>query len=358
MRTALSNILGEYVEASDLTHGDTADFQVVCPCCRESVFKVARPEGRRRGATFFSHRKSTAETEECERRVASLSRAYVAQVNEAARGQTLEAFLRVLPAAISLDRVFYAGRDPDKVHRQMQGDAGWRFLTGMLVTLVQQPIHKDPEGRLEQTVLRCFRSLDERADEFHSAYARSFQSRLAKGIYRYLQGPEARPVLERAIRHVLWGRYVYIGQAMADGTLTEADKGVRDVLATITLRDDASRLRRFGKLMWAPDPGSLAAGHHPVSVMKAFTDAVEVDLVFLLLRLPYRRMAENLAQGRKPLDSLEPCKIGLFGLRSSAEDGARNVEAQSMPARPRPPVKEQTGHLLSLHVAPAIRRFG
>jgi hypothetical protein len=42
MKIALCLLLAEYVDAAEVEHADTAEFQIVCPCCRESVFKVTR----------------------------------------------------------------------------------------------------------------------------------------------------------------------------------------------------------------------------------------------------------------------------------------------------------------------------
>jgi hypothetical protein len=42
VRDAYSNLLGEYVQAPEVGHDDIAGFQIVCPLCREDIFRVAK----------------------------------------------------------------------------------------------------------------------------------------------------------------------------------------------------------------------------------------------------------------------------------------------------------------------------
>lgn len=101
MRFGYSLLLREFLEAEELDFGDTEQFQVTCPVCREPVFKKERrrPDG---GSThFLSHFRAGSEAEkDCELRVASVGREHLAPFSAEGRGQTLQGFLAVLKDAI------------------------------------------------------------------------------------------------------------------------------------------------------------------------------------------------------------------------------------------------------------------
>jgi len=103
MRLGYSIVLGELVRAEDVAHGDAARFQIVCPCCREAVHKKVRPvPSRGKGAEthYLSHHRGADDdaAKACELRVAALHREAEAAFNAESRGQTLQAFMRVVPA--------------------------------------------------------------------------------------------------------------------------------------------------------------------------------------------------------------------------------------------------------------------
>ena len=73
MRYGYSNLLGETVPAELLEYHDCEQFQVVCPNCREPVFKAVRRTPAE--VHFLSHYEaSQALQQECELRVAAFRR--------------------------------------------------------------------------------------------------------------------------------------------------------------------------------------------------------------------------------------------------------------------------------------------
>lgn len=92
MRHGYSNILGELVVADVLDYGDCEHFQIVCPSCREPVFK------RIRDAThFFAHyQESKSLHSECELRVRNLTAIDIEAKAAFARDQRLRFFLNEL----------------------------------------------------------------------------------------------------------------------------------------------------------------------------------------------------------------------------------------------------------------------
>lgn len=92
MKRGWSILLGELVDATDVGHGDAADFQVVCEICREPVFKTER-----RDSHFLSHYPAAARwAAECELRVArSIREDDERTLPSVDRGQSLKHYLSV-----------------------------------------------------------------------------------------------------------------------------------------------------------------------------------------------------------------------------------------------------------------------
>lgn len=114
MKIGYSLSLMEVVAAEEVAYGDCAKFQIVCPCCREAVFKKVRPAEIGRETHFLSHyRASAQEAAECELRVSALSDAFLAQWSKEGRNQTLQLFLSVLREKVveGQDRLGVMNRD-------------------------------------------------------------------------------------------------------------------------------------------------------------------------------------------------------------------------------------------------------
>ncbi|SMF27137.1 hypothetical protein SAMN06265365_11097 [Tistlia consotensis] len=100
MKTGYSMLLGEYVQADGLVHRDCEHFQIVCPACREPVFKVEQ-EREGEGRHYLSHyRAERSHASDCELRVGRLSGGEIGRLNGLSRDQKLSLFLSVLQGAV------------------------------------------------------------------------------------------------------------------------------------------------------------------------------------------------------------------------------------------------------------------
>lgn len=101
MLNGYSILLGEYIEASYIEHGDCEPFQIVCPSCYEPLFKVERSIPK---IHYLSHYKqSNSNDAECERRVSSKSKSDITSHNIISRNQRLQYFLEVFKKALERD---------------------------------------------------------------------------------------------------------------------------------------------------------------------------------------------------------------------------------------------------------------
>jgi hypothetical protein len=92
MKHGFSLLLQEYVDPKEVEYEDTRIFQIVCPSCKEPVFKVDRKDS----VHYFSHyKKDETLIKQCELRVNNLSGSDIKQQNFESKNQKLALFLQV-----------------------------------------------------------------------------------------------------------------------------------------------------------------------------------------------------------------------------------------------------------------------
>ena len=144
MKTGYSNLLGEYVDAVKLEYGDCAPLQIVCPACREAVFKSttsSKPEA----AHYLSHyRKDSAFDTDCELRVDKIDPRERQVHNGNSRDQRLLYFLRVFVSALERDPfINYGGRRLRHAHAQLTRSRAFRdFRRIHYESLVQSAVEE------------------------------------------------------------------------------------------------------------------------------------------------------------------------------------------------------------------------
>ncbi|SMO92522.1 hypothetical protein [Gracilimonas mengyeensis] len=117
MEIGYSILLRETLNAEGIEYKDCEYFQVVCPICKEPVFKVTR-ELEEKTTHYLSHYKEDSEEideERCELRVKKLTEEKIKTQNSNSRDQKLKFFLSVLRETIEENE--YQGNDPKKVTR-------------------------------------------------------------------------------------------------------------------------------------------------------------------------------------------------------------------------------------------------
>lgn len=109
MKIGYSLILGEHVDACGLSHRDCEPYQIVCPACKEPVFKVERKADQAQ-IDYLSHYTSEkAYNSECELRVSSMNKEVLQKSDKQSRNQRLEYFLGVLRELIARNPMYPNG---------------------------------------------------------------------------------------------------------------------------------------------------------------------------------------------------------------------------------------------------------
>ena len=92
MKLGYSNLLGEYAAASELEYRDCEKFQIVCPQCREPLFKVLRDIDETPTHYLSHYAAARAYASDCEMRVSAISTGAMEEHGRSSRNQRLERF--------------------------------------------------------------------------------------------------------------------------------------------------------------------------------------------------------------------------------------------------------------------------
>jgi len=94
-------LLREFVEAGEIEFRECETFQVVCPSCREAVFKKTRRSQTGEVTHFLSHyRADGPDDRDCELRVDAIPHERLEAMSTEGRLQTLDGFMAILRTAI------------------------------------------------------------------------------------------------------------------------------------------------------------------------------------------------------------------------------------------------------------------
>lgn len=95
MKTAFSLLLQEYVNPFELDYEDCRTFQIVCPVCKEPIFKVSRKIDDKATDYFSHYRQDKTLNEQCELRVNRIPTERIEETRSESRNQKLVLFLGV-----------------------------------------------------------------------------------------------------------------------------------------------------------------------------------------------------------------------------------------------------------------------
>ena len=191
MKLGYSLLLGEYCEAAFIEYGDCKAFQIVCPSCKEPVFKVTREPVEDRQIHYLSHyQKDEAYEAECELRVSRISEEEIERTNSLSRNQKIEYFLGVFREAV-LNHEYPKEAEPQAaVKSYMRRLAKSKALEKVRELLFE--FHRDPGTSYTKAKLNAYfddyvTDIKEIAGKFFStAYSLETQKRIGGDMWQHL----------------------------------------------------------------------------------------------------------------------------------------------------------------------------
>ncbi len=195
MKLGYSMLLGEYIDAQTINYTDCKSFQIVCPICREPIFKVERKEPPPVLHYLSHYEKSKAVVSDCELRIKNISGSEKETENNLARNQKLEYFLSVIRDEI-LKREF--GSDPKNIESVKRETLRWMKAPG--VNALKNLLYKHQISNNEMNSMENLSIIfDDYVKDFEyegeafplTGFAIVTQKRIATDIWLHLLSPKA-----------------------------------------------------------------------------------------------------------------------------------------------------------------------
>lgn len=230
VRYGQSLLLSETLEAAHLEYQDCAALQIVCPACREPVFKAVREIPA--VTHYLAHYGAAgAYAADCEMRVGRFDPRAIELQNIISRGQKLQIFLRVLREAIERE---YTGNvsNVSSLFRMLNRSKPIAFLYRAFSTYANEITEAMFQAQVEFFIKNGL------TPAWRTGFAIATQRRIAWDIWRTLQTPPEEPN-----RRFCWLH----GYALLLNTLQKSlDHGVIDEPSKV-LRNYAESLVRIGR---------------------------------------------------------------------------------------------------------------
>lgn len=281
MKLGYSLLLGEHISAQSIEYSDCKTFQIVCPSCKEPIFKAFRALPHP-GIHYLSHyEKEKAYAADCELRVASIGTTDVETGNAASRGQRLEYFLSVLRNAILdvTNRITQWPRDEaeKKIKAIMSSSGPQRMKDAIVENLAEEA--RSPEI-LEYRIDYAFKFWTDRGFNLSTGFAVNTQRRIVKDVFLHLLTAKA----QGNISFLFGAAYM----SVMDGAVRALEAGNPKssdwelLFGAMGSLIGAGR-QKAGQLMYGLQSMSAPGGHW----LNVIVNHIKNEMVFLLWVVPY-----------------------------------------------------------------------
>lgn len=294
MKFGRSILLSELIEAARIEYADCRAFQIVCPICREPVFKAVREHEANADQTrhYLSHYKAaSAYSAECELRVGQFDAAQVEKENRPSRGQKLELFLRLLRDAV----IRYEYKSPEPKVKTLfcviERSKPLRELREWSVRTTEQEEFGAPY--FETAAQGFIEDVGAEHTMWKTGLGVETRQRIALEIWLALRTPAWRENMQFLWVHGYASLLGRLGAAQAAGTLNESDKRLRyyaESLIFIGARRGAELLEEMNRISTTEQADVLGATY-----LSRLVADVQHEMSGCLLRLPYLQiLADNM----------------------------------------------------------------
>jgi hypothetical protein len=194
MKIGYSLLLGEYINAEDINYVDCKNFQIVCPSCKEPIFKVERQfETQAIPIHYLSHySKDKAYVDECELRVNKISQAEIETANSLSRNQKLEYFLSVFKDAV-LENEYPQGEENLKSVKFLLGKLSKSAAVQMLRDRMYENARQQFLGCSEKGIYTLFNSYINDVQTLpKTSFSIEMQKRIAFDMWKHLLSAKTR----------------------------------------------------------------------------------------------------------------------------------------------------------------------
>ena len=281
MKFGYSNLLGEYTPASELEHRDCEKFQIVCPQCREPLFKVLRDiEGS--PTHYLSHYAAArAYASDCEMRVSSLPTGAIEAHDRSSRNQRLAHFLAVLREMIGKSDIYQNGYQ--RLHIALGKSKSIGFLREHCFKHMNDNMFSRSD--FAEFAAGYISDITAAGGAMETSFAISIQERIAFDIWRHLLSGNAKPNFDFLFHHGYLALLSRIQAAASTRPLGRDEQMLHQSLARLMITNK-QKGQEIIQNMLAMEVGPPFAQPGMTVLGKAMAE-VHHEMIGTLLGLPY-----------------------------------------------------------------------
>ena len=287
-------LLSEYIGAEIISYVDCKAFQIVCPSCKEPVFKVVRdtiPES----IHYLSHyNKDVSYDADCELRVSHLSNEEIEEANNFSRGQRLEYFLRVLQKAI-LETVYpdvAEQNNAEEFAKKVRRSKGLKKFREHWLSEDRKIYASLTEKEIEEFFNGYIDDVIEISGDFPpTTFSLTTQKKIAQDIWRHLLSAKAKDNYMFLYSHAYISLIVRIQLAQKERAVFDYERNIHTAMIRLLqahAKEGDEILRSLARLPIGP-PHAIAGSN----LLRKMGSEIEHEMLGLLLHLPYFEMIKE-----------------------------------------------------------------
>jgi hypothetical protein len=303
LKYGYSLLLGEHIESQVVDYSDCKSFQIVCPSCKEPIFKVQRAKGEDNATHYLSHyEKSSAYVAECELRVNSLKSDDLQKSNGISRNQRLGYFLSVLRESILKNE--YGGNMANltKAFDNMQKSKTLSFLRDGFYENAKMSDDLKNGGHVHELFDDYIKEYTEISGGFpKTAFSIQTQKRIAFDVWLHLLSGNARSNFDFVFNNSFLFLVSRIEKSMAVKTPVEYEKLLHKNMVDLIMNADEDGMETVSSMMKYKVPPPYSIGLDLLSKMLA---EINHEIYGCLLRVPYFELLKN--QNQNPPQKEKP----------------------------------------------------
>ncbi|MEC9487439.1 MAG: hypothetical protein UMU76_08055 [Prosthecochloris sp.] len=289
MKLGYSILLGEYIKAQYLDYKDCEFFQVVCPSCKEPVFKVVRNHDGEELNYFSHYKKDNSYVSECELRVQSINSDKIKKNNSESREQLLKHFLSVLQEVI-IESEFH---DPSpnkqntrKLFSKINNSDALKAIRKTVFEYSVQQISVTDDDELNLFLDGCIEDIESVSGSFFDTqFSINKQKQIAIDVWRHLLTPNAKSNYDFVFNHA----FVHFARRLEIASETAGLREWEDYLYAQIIKLISASKNKGSKIINNLRNYQLFPPHtaYPSNLMIKMYSEITHEMLGCLLRLPY-----------------------------------------------------------------------
>jgi hypothetical protein len=292
MKYGYSLLLEEHIEAAAISDEDCTAFQIVCPLCKEPVFKATRETKAGKAVHCLSHyEKPVSHIAGCEWSVNSLQSGELKKSNTLSRKRKMKYFLSVLDEVVLKNEYQWIPRQLVDQLSQMKKSKSMRHLHKIFRQYLYLAKGIDVRRYIYQFFQNHSHQLTEVFEEFpQTAFAMETQMRIAFDMWKYLQSPIAKGKLDFMFNNSLLYLIFRLNHAKKIRELQEHEKQLLASLLDLMdkSREDGLQIIASMAKYQVPDEHSAS-----MDLLSRMIIDIKYEIFGCLFRVPYFKLLKG-----------------------------------------------------------------